>query len=304
MRHRTLTILSALALCLSLFSGCSIKQIALTSVADELSSGTGGTFTQDEDLQFVGESLPFALKLMESIAAAVPEHLGMKLSLASGFTQYGVVFVEWPAEQNKFDNYSEYRQGLERAKGFYLRANDYAMDGLDLKHPGFRSSLLTDTKAALATTTLDDVPWLYWLAASWLAAIATDLEDPEMFGLMPIAATTMKRAFELAPDWDHGAIHEILISLEPALPMPGGAERAQEHYKRCLELQKGTKAGPHVSLATATALRDQDKTAFVALLNKALDVELTDYPEHRLANDYAQRKARFLLDHLDDLFLE
>ena len=28
------------------------------------------------------------------------------------------------------------------------------------------------------------------------------------------------------------------------------------------------------------------------------------YPENRLANDYAQRKARFLLEHLDDLFLE
>jgi len=304
MRQRSLTTLCALALFLALSSGCSIKHIALTSVADELSSGTGGTFTQDEDLQFVGESLPFALKLMESIGAAVPEHLGMKLSLASGFTQYGVVFVEWPAEQNKFDDYREYRRGLERARGFYLRANGYALDGLDLKHPGFRSSVLTDTEAALATTTIDDVPLLYWLAASWLAAIATDLEDPEMFGLMPIAASAMKRALELDPDWDFGAIHEILISLEPALPMPGGAERAHTHYTRCLELQEGAKAGPHVSLATATALRAQDKAAFVALLNKALAVELTDYPEHRLANDYAQRKARYLLDHLDDLFLE
>ena len=41
-----------------------------------------------------------------------------------------------------------------------------------------------------------------------------------MFGLMPIAAGAMKRALELDPDWDDGAIHEILISLEPALPMP------------------------------------------------------------------------------------
>ena len=114
----------------------------------------------------------------------------------------------------------------------------------------------------------------------------------------------MKRALELDPDWDNGAIHEILISVEPSLPMPGGAERAEEHYKRCLELQGGSKAGPHVSLATAVAQKAQDKERFVSLLNQALAIELDAFPENRLANDYAQRKARFLLEHLDDLFLD
>jgi len=304
MRNSSLTTLSVFALGLVLLSGCSIKHVALTSVADQLSSGTGGTFTQDEDLEFVGDSLPFALKLMESIGAAVPEHVGMKLTLASGFTQYGVVFVEWPAEQFRFNNYREYRRGLARARGFYLRANKYALGGLDLKHPGFMSSIVNDTSNTLATTTKDDVPLLFWLGASWLAYITTDLEDPEMFGLMPIAVSTMKRAYELDPDWDEGAIHEILISLEPSLPMPGGVQRAEQHYERCLELQDGAKAGAHVSLATAVAQRAQDKERFVALLNKALAVDLGAYPENRLANDYAQRKARFLLEHLDDLFLE
>ena len=86
--------------CALLASGCSVKHLALTSVADELSSGTGGSFTQDEDLLFVGESLPFALKLMESIGAAVPEHLGMKLALASGWRgptcfQMGAPALTW-----------------------------------------------------------------------------------------------------------------------------------------------------------------------------------------------------------------
>jgi len=290
--------------CLLLLSGCSVKHLALTSVADELSSTTGGSFTQDEDLQFVGESLPFALKLMESIGSAVPEHLGMKRALASGFTQYAVVFVEWPAEQLKFDDYQSYRAGLVRARGFYKRAAEYALGGLDLKHPGFRSSIMDNTDEVLLKTTEDDVPFLYWLAASWLAAVTTDLEDPEMFGLMPIAATTLKRAYELDPDWDNGAIHEILISLEPSLPMPGGAERSEEHYKRCLELQNGAKAGPHVALATAVALKAQDKERFINLLEKALAIELDAEPGNRLANDYAQRKARFLMSHLDDLFWE
>ena len=283
-------------------SGCSLKQVALNSVADMLSSGTGGTFSQDEDLQFVGESLPFALKLMEAINGGTPEHVAMKLTLASGFTQYGVVFVEWPATQAKYDDFDAYEHGRARARGFYLRANEYALDGLDLVHPGFRSRIMTDTEALMAEMTAEDVPLLFWLGASWMSAATTNLEDPEMFGLFPVAAGILQHAFALDPDWNEGAIREVMISLEPAMPGPGGASRAQEHYDKVMAIKGATAAGPHVALATAVAQKSQDRDEFVRLLELALDVDLGADPENRLANDYAQQKARFLLDHLDDLF--
>jgi predicted anti-sigma-YlaC factor YlaD len=123
-----------------------------------------------------------------------------------------------------------------------------------------------------------------------------------MFGLFALGAQIMKRAYELYPDWNDGSIHEIMISLEPALPMPGGAERSKEHYDKARVLQGDRKAGPHVSYATAVALKAQDKDLFLELLDKALAVDLDLHPDDRLANDYAQQKARFLLEHLDDLF--
>jgi hypothetical protein len=291
-----------LSILLLALSGCSLKQVALNSVADMLSSPTGGSFSQDDDLQFVGEALPFALKLMEAINDGTPKHVAMKLTLASGFTQYGVVFVEWPATQAKYDDFDAYEHGRTRARGFYLRANGYAMDGLDLLHPGFRSRIMTDTDALLAEMTADDVPLLFWLGASWVSAATTNLEDPEMFGLLPIGAGILQRCFALDPDWDDGAIREVMISLEPALPGPGGEARAREHYDRVIAIKGDTAAGPHVALATAVAQKAQDKEEFVRLLNLALDVDLEADEEHRLANDYAQQKARFLLDHLDDLF--
>jgi len=299
-RHLRLPLLLSVAVVLS---GCSIKQIALKAVADELSGGTGGTFSQDEDLQFVGESLPFALKLMEGINGAVPEHVDMKLTLASGFVQYGVVFVEWPAEQRKYEDFSAYREGQKRAGGFYRRAASYALDALDLRHPDFRAQYEADADAVLAKMTAEDVPYLYWLAAAQISQASSNLENPEMFGLFAVAANVMKRCYELDPDWDDGAIHEILISLEPALPMPGGKERSKQHYDRAREIQGDRKAGPHVSYATAVALKNQDRELFVELLDRALAVDLDAHPDDRLANDYAQQKARFLLDHLDDLFL-
>jgi len=297
---RRLALLAPLALLLT--TGCSIKQLALNAVADSLSGDTGGTFTSDPDLQFIGEALPFGLKLMEGINDGTPKHVGMKLTLASGFTQYGVVFVEWPAEQLKYDDFEESRVQYQRAKRFFLRANSFALDGLDLLHPGFRSRIYEDTDALLAEMGEEDVAFLFWTAASWLAAASTDLEDPEMFGLFPLATKVMMRAYELDPTWSNGMIPSTLISLEPNLPGPGGAERAQARFDEAAKLADGRSAGIYVSLANAGARPAQDRERYVELLNKALAVPLDEYPDERLANDYAQQRARFLLDHLDDMF--
>ena len=48
----------------------------------------------------------------------------------------------------------------------------------------------------------------------------------------------------------------------------------------------------------------QDRAEFESLLEKAMAVDLDAAPEQRLANLIAQRKARFLLDNADELFLE
>lgn len=284
-------------------SACSLKTVALRAVADELSSGTGGSFSQDEDLEFVGDALPFGLKLMESINASVPDHVAMKLTLASGFTQYGVVFVEWPAEEAyRFSSYSDYKKGLSRAKGFYLRANRYAMTGLDLLHPGFSEALLADVDAAVATLGVDDVPLLFWAGASWLAAASTDLEDPEMFGLFPVASAMVMRAYALDPNFNRGTIPSILISLAPNLP-GGTAADSERYFTEAVAATEGKAASPYVSLANATALKAQDRERWVSLMEQALAIDLDASPPDRLANDYAQRRARFLLDHVDDLFL-
>jgi hypothetical protein len=272
---------------LLLLGGCSVKRMALNAVADELSAGTGGGFTSDEDLQFVGESLPFALKLMESIHAGVPDHAGLLETLASGFTQYGVVYVQWPADQLKYTDYEGYRLGLDRARGFFLRANRYAMRGLERAHPGISERLLTEPTRAVKEAGPEDVPLMFWAAASWLAAINTTFEDPELLALFPIAAELLGRCLELDPAFDNGGLHEVMISVAPSLPGPDPQGRSREHYERAVEIQGGSKAGPHVSMASL-AVKRQDRAEFERLLERALELDPTADPDNQLANLYAQ----------------
>ncbi len=294
--------LIALLLAVPLQTSC-VKKVAMNSLADALSSSSSSSFAQDEDLALVGDAIPFALKTMESLHESVPDHRGLELALVSGFTQYGMVWVQWPAEQLKYSDFRAYQAGLERARKLFLRARGYGLEGMDGAHPGFSERIFEDPEAALASTTTDDIPMMYWTGAAWLAAISNSREHPELIGQLPTAAALLQRCLELDESWDRGAIHEMMISVEPSLPVPGGAERSVEHYERALELNGGAKAGTHVSLATAITIDTQDRERFTELLEAALAVDLEASPPDRLANEYAQQQARFLLDHIDDLFI-
>jgi len=284
-------------------TGC-VKKMAVNALSNAMAGDTGGSFTQDDDLQFVGDAIPFALKLMESLHDANPEHVGLNETLCSGYTQYAMVYVSWPAEEVRYDDFDAYEAGTARTRKFLRRAEGYCMGGLDLLHPGFSDQIYADPDLALADFTVDDVPFLYWTGAAWLARISISKEDMEAIGELPLAAALLQRALALDEDWDNGSIHDLMILLEPSLPMPGGLERAREHYERAVELSGGTRASPYVSLGTSVSVTTQNREEFVSLMEKALEVDPAAHPEDQLANLYAQEQARFYLEHLDDLFIE
>jgi tetratricopeptide (TPR) repeat protein len=292
---------AALAATLVLSGGC-IQKIAINAVANTLSGTTGGSFTKDADLQFVGDAIPFALKLMESVHEATPEHVPLLDTLCSSFTQYAVVYVQWPADQIRYTDYQAYQDGLTRTRGFLDRSLGYCMSAFEVDRPDFASRVLADTDNALADMTEEDVYRLYWAGAAWLAKISISKEDPFAIGELPVAAAFLERALELDEDWGDGSIHEMMVLLEPSLPMPGGLERAREHYAKALAQSGGARAGTHVSLGTSVSITEQNREEFVELMGKALEVDPDADPDNQLANLYAQEQARFYLAHLDDFF--
>ncbi len=296
--------LAPLMLGLTLLSPGCVKKAAVNALANTLSGETGGSFTQDDDLQFVGDAIPFAIKLMESVADQAPDHQPIRATLCASFTQYAVVYIKWPADQQRYRDFATYEAGQARAKKMLQRARGYCMAAWDLEHPGFSAQIHDDTEAALARATVDDVSLLYWTGASWLAEISMSKEDMDAIGALPIAADIVRRGLALDEAWGKGSFHDLMIQLEPSLPMPGGLDRARTHYERELALAGGTLAGPHVSLATSVSITTQNREEFEDLMMKALAVDASKSPEDQLANLYAQEQARFYLDHVDDLFLE
>ena len=59
-----------------------------------------------------------------------------------------------------------------------------------------------------------------------------------------------------------------------------------------------------MSLAEAVSVPSQDRAGFDSLLKQALAVDVDRRPEFRLQNLIAQRRARWLIEREDDLFIK
>jgi len=289
----------------ALSSGCSLKSIAVDAVADAI-AGSGAGYASDDDIAFVGAASPFGLKTTEGLLEEVPEHRGLLLAAARGFTQYAYVYIEQPANEIESIDVGFAYAERARARNMYVRARDYGLRGLEVDHPEVMKTIYIDPDKALSQTTVDDVPFLYWTAAAWGSAISLSKDDPALIADLPTVEALIGRAYVLDESFDAGAIHVFLISYEMSQSglREDAAARARQHFDRALELSDRHQAAPYVAFAEAVTIAEQDKTEFKGMLDQALAIDVDAKPEWRLANLVMQRRARWLLVHSDDLFLE
>jgi predicted anti-sigma-YlaC factor YlaD len=274
-----------------LTSFCSIKKIALNQVANALtSSGNSSVFSGDNDPEFVGDALPFAIKMYESL-----------------YIMYANAFLQTPANMMSEEEYTKQEHLLQRAKNLYLRGRDIILNSINSKYTGF-SKLLYDKnyKEALAPIKKKDAELLYWGAVGWLGAFAIDPLDMKLGLTVPCAKEMIKKVLELDENYDNGAIHDFYILYYGSMPdyMEGDFKKARYHFKKAIEASKGRKTSPYLSLATTVCVQEQNRKEFRRLLNKAIKIDPNIDKNNRLINILNQRKARWLIEHEDDFFLE
>lgn len=295
----------ALLLALVIGTSCSVKKFAINKLGNALAE-SGDTYASDNDPELVEGAVPFSLKLIESLLAESPRHRGLLFAASSGFTQYAYIFVQQKADEIEDEDYGKAEELRARTRKLFLRARDYGLRGLETRYRDFGETLRADPKAAVAGTKKKDVPLLYWTAASWGLAISLSKDDPETIADQPVVEALIDRALELDEAFDDGAIHSFLIAYEPSRIGATGdaAGRCRKHFERAVELSGGSQAGPYVSVAEAVSLDNQDRKEFESLLGQALEIDVDAKPEFRLVNIIMQRRARWLLGRVDDLFLE
>lgn len=287
-----------------LATGCSIRKMAVKTMADALSQGNS-SFTSDNDPELIKDALPFGLKTFEGLLAELPTHRPLLRTLASGFTSYAVAFIVPEIRALQDVDLERSREARTRARLMLLRARDYAMRSLEVGYPGFRKEFEADPAKAVARVKAEDIVDLYWAAASWGSAVSVGKDQMGLIVDVPMVEALIRRAYSLNQAWDEGSIHEFLIVFESRGEASGGSyTRAREHFDKAMALSKGRKIGPLVALAENVSLQLQDRKEFEELLDRALAFDPETAPELRLVNLIGQRRAKTLKAMADDLFVE
>lgn len=286
--------------------GCAtVNTLAVRGVAKTLAKG-GDTVTSHNDPELIAAAMPFALMLHESLLVSVPTFEPLLTTTCRLYTQYAFGFVGADAEALQRDNYDRSKELSGRAFTLAERGRNYCWRGLEAKFPRIGQTLKAHLAGALARTTKKHVELLYWSAASLGAAIsAGGLDHPELLIDWPVVRALAERALELDDTWNHGAIPELMITVESQGETLGGSEdRARKYFARAVELQHGMSPSPYVALATGVVKARQDREEFERLLRQALAIDPDADPAHRLVTLITQKRAKLLLQRIDDLFLE
>ena len=293
----------AAAVAIAALSGCSLRTMAVNAVLPTLANPA--VYLSEEDPEVARDALPFLLKTIESIIEADPARQDVLLFANTGFVLYANAFLQADAALAEWDDYDRATELNERARRMYLRGRDYGLRNVEVDHPGVTERLRAAPEAAVAVFDVEDVESLYYLGGAWMLAISLGLDQPALVADLPAARALLDRALELDEDFERGALHAAFITLESVGEAMGGSyARAREHYERAVVLSDGQDAGPYLSLAIGVAVAEENREEFRELLETALAIDPDEEPRNRLLNLIAQKRARVLLDHIDDLFFE
>jgi predicted anti-sigma-YlaC factor YlaD len=281
--------------------------MAMKAVADALTGeGSADVFTGDSDPELVGDALPFAIKMYESLLDANPKHQGLILTTGSLFVMYANAFVQGPAELLPRTRYAERQAAMDRSKKLYLRGLNLLYRGLELKYPGFSGAFSHDALPQfLAKMKKNDVPSLYWSAAGGLSAYSLNSFDMDLGVRIAEFKSLVDRAYVLDPDFNNGALDDFYVLFYASVPesMGGDKSKVETHYDLALKKSGGKSAGPYVSYAQAVSIPKQDYDTFKTCLEAALAIDPDEDPANRLINTISRRKARYLLDSAAQYFI-
>lgn len=287
----------------ALASGCSLQTMAVNAVMPTIANPE--VYLSEEDPELIRNALPFLLKTIESVLETVPSRRDALLFANIGFLLYANAFLQNEAALAEWSDYELAAELNERARRMYLRARDYGLRLVEIEHPGITDRLFEDPEAAVMVFDVEDVETLYYLGGAWMLGINLSLDRPALVADLPTARALLDRALLLDESYNKGVLHTAFITVESVGEALGGSyQRAREHFDRAVGLSEGLDAGPYISMAVGVSIAEENRQEFVELLETVLAIDVDKDPANRLFNVLSQKRARMLLDHVDDLFFE
>lgn len=281
-------------------SGCDMGKFTVNTTSKVLARAQPA-IRQEADYEMAARAIPASLKTVEGFHVVNPDNETLTRILAEGYCQYATGFVEdeWEmAEmQKRFDDADYHSQ---RATKMFLRCMGY---GLELLGGDWSKAISGDVESfrqKVAGTDADQRDGMLWTAIGLAGAINQNKDDIALISHLPKARALLERLVQLDDaegDRDpatralpHIALASMSVAMSKA--MGGNPDLGAKHFQRAMELTQNKFLLAKVFYARRYAVAVQNRELFRKSLVEVLRTDPAIWPDQRLANEIAHRKAR------------
>jgi len=288
--------------------GCAQLQykLAVSSTAEVLRRGAT-SLEMEPDLKLARDALPGTLKTIDSFLAAAPTQPVFLTLTAQGYTQYAFGFLEDDLEELGSRDTPERRALVERITGLYDRATEVGVRLAEVDKKGLGVAMKKDLGAVegeLKRLGKKAAPGLYWAGLAMASAINLHRDDVDRVAELPKARALLERAYVLDSSYaTHGPALALGVMLAAQGKAVGGdPERAKKLFEEVIAATGGRYLMAKVLYARFYGAVTLDRELFDAQLKNVLGTPASVWPEQRLANELARRRAARYVKQGDDLF--
>ncbi|AKF09939.1 TRAP transporter TatT component family protein [Sandaracinus amylolyticus] len=266
------------------------------------------------DPEILEIAFPASIQQMEGLLEIKPDDNVLRAMLGRSYASFGYGFIEddYEVAQLSDDATEEQIEHLrERASQAYLRGREVAIGGLDMARPEGGGLLAVQSQGLEAFTAHvnrfdsreNHAPLLFWAAYNWVRWISLHRDDMGAIADLAYVTALAERAYELDQTYmDYGPIALRAGLMAAAPPQLGGRPQdARVELERAIELTERKNLLYLVTMAQLVAIPLQDRALFESMLNEVVAFDVDSFPDQRIPNLLAQRRARRLLAQIDDL---
>jgi len=300
-----LALLAAASLC-----ACDVGKFTVNTTSKVLLRGQP-SLQQEADYELARTAIPGALKTVESFWIVDPDNWRLTKILTEGYCQYGTAFVEddWEAAKFKKDlDAIEYNN--TRANHIFTRCLNFALKSLGsrwqkeiFEGPDVIAKLLHDTSSEKRFE-------LLFAGLALGSLVNHNLTRVEMLSNLSTVEAIMNRVLEMdkanpPSNKAHAALPYIALGmLNSGRPkaMGGDPDKAKAMFEAALKVTDNKMLLARSLMGYRVGIQTNDQKFFHEQLKIVLETAPSVWPEQRLANEVAHRRARRYLSHEKDLF--
>jgi len=293
-------------------TGCDIGKITVNTTSKVLERGQP-SLQQESDYEMARQAIPGALKTVESFWIVDPDNERLVKILTEGYCQYGTAFVEDDWEVAKFaKDLDAIEYNNTRATHIFTRCLNYALKtlGSNWKKNVFNDDQAVVNKLIAGTGKGKRFP-LMFAGAALGSIINHNLTRIELIAYLPTVEAILNRVVEIdtksgAPkNKAHAALPYVALGMiytARGKAMGGDPDKGKAMFEMALKVTDNKFLLARTLMAYRVGLATNDRKFFHDQLKQVLETDPSVWPEQRLANEVAHRKARRYLSHEKDLF--